>query len=196
MSNVFDVVLVGFYWMVCCLPVVTIGAASTAAMSVLLNDYTDSSITRMFFASFKSNFKQATLVWLALLVMCIFLVANFFFCKLGYTNETMRMVIRGISLFVLMVVLITTSLIFPLISKFKVTFSQAFYNVFALFGKYPLHVFIMVLQLGLIALSFYLFSAFGFVTASVGLYVQSKTFLKMIPEYSNDSPIIEEDLTI
>lgn len=56
-------------WFICCLPVFTIGASTTAlyyaSFKIAKNE--GSFVTTMFFRSFKRNFKQATVLWLILL---------------------------------------------------------------------------------------------------------------------------------
>jgi uncharacterized membrane protein YesL len=57
-------------WAVCSLPIVTLGAATTALYDVTLrmarNEEGD--ITSQFFRAFRSNFKQATQLWLVVLL--------------------------------------------------------------------------------------------------------------------------------
>ena len=56
-------------WLICCLPIVTIGASTTALYYTSFKIAKDegSYITTMFFRSFKQNFKQATIIWLIML---------------------------------------------------------------------------------------------------------------------------------
>ena len=56
-------------WILCSLPLVTMGAATTALYSVTLKlvDGTEGNITRQFFRAFRENFRQATTLWLILL---------------------------------------------------------------------------------------------------------------------------------
>lgn len=64
-----NMVLLSLCWLVFSIPIVTIGASTTALYSVcfkmLRNE--EGHICRQFFSYFKSNFKQATLSWLILL---------------------------------------------------------------------------------------------------------------------------------
>jgi len=68
-GKIVDVMLLSIYWLICCIPVFTIGPATTALYytvhKVLYQNrgYT----TKEFFHSFKDNFKQATLSWLIFL---------------------------------------------------------------------------------------------------------------------------------
>ena len=66
-----DLILLNLLWVVCSIPIITIGASTTAVYYVtlkLVRDEDDSTI-RSFFHSFKSNFKQATLIWILLMAV-------------------------------------------------------------------------------------------------------------------------------
>lgn len=56
-------------WLVCCIPIFTIGAATTALYSVTLKIARDEdpSLTKQFFRAFRENFRQATVLWMILL---------------------------------------------------------------------------------------------------------------------------------
>ena len=65
-------------WFVCSLPIVTIGASTTALYyaSLKIVRGEESYAGRMFFRSFKENFRQATQLWLILLGVGLFLGAD------------------------------------------------------------------------------------------------------------------------
>ena len=65
-------------WFVCSLPIVTIGASTTALYYACLKVIRDeeSHAWKLFFHSFKENFKQATQLWLILLGAGLFLGAD------------------------------------------------------------------------------------------------------------------------
>ena len=60
-------------WLVCSLPIVTIGASTTALFYVTLKmaEDRDDGLTRMFFKAFRENFKPATKLWLILLAVAV-----------------------------------------------------------------------------------------------------------------------------
>lgn len=70
-----DTFVLGLLWFVCSIPIVTIGASTTAlcyAYQKAIHEK-ESYATKAFFDSFKLNFKQATTLWLiiaAILVLC------------------------------------------------------------------------------------------------------------------------------
>lgn len=83
--------MLNLLWFVCSLPIVTIGASTTAlyyASLKLVRDE-DNHIVGQFFRSFKENFKQATVLWLILLGVGLFLGAD------GYILYHLRQISTG-----------------------------------------------------------------------------------------------------
>ena len=73
LSKITDLVILNLAVLVCCLPVITAGAAITGMHYVLLKMVRDEEgyILRSYFKSFKENFLQATGMWLIFLVAAI-----------------------------------------------------------------------------------------------------------------------------
>ena len=66
-------------WFICSIPVVTLGAATTALYYTTLKiarGEEETSLTRMFFRSFRENFRQSTTLWLILLAVGLFLAGD------------------------------------------------------------------------------------------------------------------------
>lgn len=65
-------------WMVCSIPIFTMGAATTALYDVSLKiiRQEETSLTRQFFKSFRANFRQATVLWLILLGVGLLLAGD------------------------------------------------------------------------------------------------------------------------
>ena len=65
-------------WLVCSLPIVTVGASTTAlyysCLKIVRDE--DSHVGACFFRSFRENFKQATALWLILLGLGLFLAGD------------------------------------------------------------------------------------------------------------------------
>ena len=80
-----------FLWLLCSLPIVTIGASTTAvyytAMRMARDD--EGYIARDFFHSFKENFLQATGVWLIVLVFFGMICFNWWNLS-GSPNDLLR----------------------------------------------------------------------------------------------------------
>ena len=70
LSRLADLVILNLLFLVCCIPVVTVGAAVTAMYSVTwkMAEEKEGYILQGFFKAFKDNFKQSTAIWLILFV--------------------------------------------------------------------------------------------------------------------------------
>ena len=64
LGRVADLVWLNILYIICCLPIFTIGAATSALYYVTMKMVADEEgyITKSFFKSFKDNFKQATII--------------------------------------------------------------------------------------------------------------------------------------
>lgn len=78
-------------WFLCSLPIFTIGASTTALYYVSLKivQGEDSNLTRLFFRSFRQNFRQATTLWLILLAIGLLLAGD------GYILHHLRTTTTG-----------------------------------------------------------------------------------------------------
>ena len=123
-------VYLNILWFMCCIPVVTAGAATTALYYVTLKmaKNEEGGITKSFFKAFKENFKQSTIVWLILLALGIVLGID------GYVLWHMRFenafwtVITAIFLVAAAAYLIVVMYIFPLMARFDNTIFAMFKN--------------------------------------------------------------------
>lgn len=118
-----DLVYASVLWLVCSIPVVTIGAASTALYDTVahcIRRREDSMLAR-FFGTFRAEFKTATLswlMWLAGIALCallaVYLLAN---------GDGARGFIFRINLVVALVVVVGSLVwVFPVLSRFTMGF--------------------------------------------------------------------------
>ena len=72
LARITDYMLLNLLFIVCCIPVVTIGASITALHYVIFKEVFDQEepgIFKTFFKAFGQNFKQATAIWLGVLAV-------------------------------------------------------------------------------------------------------------------------------
>ena len=138
-------------WLICCLPIVTIGASTTALYYTSFKIAKDegSYITTMFFRSFKQNFKQATIIWLIMLVAGVAIVADaILLYRLRATSTGTSAVIWTLLLACIFACMIAYAIvlayIFPLLSIASNTTVNMFKNAF-LIGTHYLFATILVL---------------------------------------------------
>ena len=77
-EKIFDIMALGFLWILCSLPVITIGASTTALYYAMVKSVknNDGYVTKEFFRSFKLNFIPATILWMILAVMTFIMQLN------------------------------------------------------------------------------------------------------------------------
>ena len=91
MALLTNLVALNILWLLCCIPVFTAGAATTALYYTVFQYLAGESdeIFRPFFRSFGQNFKQATLLWLPLLMLLVLLVFDGLFLIINGGNAVL-----------------------------------------------------------------------------------------------------------
>ena len=138
-------------WLICCLPIFTIGASTTALYYTSFKIAKDegSFITTMFFRSFRQNFRQATVIWLIMLAVGLALGADMvLLVRLRDASAGNLAVLWTILQAVLIAACIAYAIelayIFPLLSIASNTTANMFKNAF-LIGTHYLFVTILVI---------------------------------------------------
>lgn len=129
-----DLILLNILWVICSIPVFTIGASTTAVYYVTLKlsrDEEDSTI-RSFFRSFKSNFGQATGIWLILLAVGLVLGVDFWFFSTRQMamNNVLGAVLSAVSGGLLLIYLFTVTYVFALQARFYNSVKRTIFNAF------------------------------------------------------------------
>lgn len=130
LSKMADLILLNLLVLVCCIPVITVGASMTALHYVLLKMVKNEEgyITKSFFKSFKENFKQATVIWLILLLIICILIGDFMI--FGYSGVSFPGWLTGVLVAVSVMILIATVHLFPLLSRFENSIMNTYKNSF------------------------------------------------------------------
>lgn len=121
LNRVADLLILNVVTLVCCFPVITIGASVTAMWSVLLKIVRkeEPSIVKAFWSSFKENLKQSTVLWLIMLVFGGILAADYYFFTADTQATMFSASLRYAILAVTIIVLIVSMYIFPIQSRFR-----------------------------------------------------------------------------
>lgn len=128
LSRMADLMILNLLTTICCIPIITIGASVTAMHYVMLKlaRNEDGYIVKDFFKSFKLNFKQATVIWLIMLVLIFVFVGDYFI--VNYSGivfpEKMGIVLTAIAI----LVFIVSMYIFPVLSHFENTVKNTIKN--------------------------------------------------------------------
>ncbi|MCD8121921.1 MAG: YesL family protein [Clostridiales bacterium] len=154
-----DIFLLNILWMVCSIPIVTMGASTTAVYYVTLKLVRDEegSTVKSFFKSFKENFKQATVIWLFLLVSAaVILFDLYFFIMIQTLPSTFRTIMIAVFLALAFVWLGTTLFVFPLQCRFYNPVKRTLFNaLFIALRHFPAMLGMLVIDLGIPALALF-----------------------------------------
>lgn len=162
LSRVVELILLNIVFILCCLPIITIGASVTAMFSLTLKMVRgeEGGLINGFWQALKSNFKQSTLVWGLLALFGMILALNYFFLQF-YTGKFSTIILMSLVMFSA-IFCIYLVLIFPYIARYQCTIKQACINVLKMSIANPfLTLLIIVMTLGPTVLMF--FSPFVFV---------------------------------
>ena len=116
---IFDILVLSFLWILCSIPIITIGASSTAlyyAMVKCVKNH-DGYVSKQFFYSFKNNFVPATILWV--IDCCCFLYSSFEYWNFNGKNKRILWFI--FYLFICsstLYVILTACYMFPALSRF------------------------------------------------------------------------------
>ena len=137
-AKVFDLVILTLIFIFSCVPIITIGASTSALSYVTFKMVRgeDPYIWRNFWKSFRQNFKQGTLVWIFSILIFIFLGMDFYI--INSQNTSLFAVVRILLWIVCAVALSVFLYVFPVISHFVCTTKQALKNALLMtFGHLP-----------------------------------------------------------
>ncbi len=128
MTKVFDIALLNILWLLCCVPVITIGASTSALYYVTLKmvKEEDDGIIKSFFKAFKTNFKVSLPITLIFIAVYGFVVFNLYFLtQFGVSYYAM---VYGVCIAVLLMAGMCFGYIFPLVARFDNTVKNHFIN--------------------------------------------------------------------
>ena len=193
LNRIGDILILHFLWLLCSLPIVTIGASTTALYYTAMKavKYEDGYVARRFFKSFKENFKQSTIIWL------IMLFAGFL-CGwyLSYSIETHNSVLTMFSTILTCVYAFILIYVFPLQSKFDNKITVTIRNAFLLSVKNFPWTLLMIVVLGLIGLFSYFYTIVLFIVVICGAgvygYLTAFIFNRVFLPYLPDEPGFEK----
>ena len=116
-----NLVVLNILWVVCSLPVVTMGAATAAMYHTVFQFMTneEDQVIVPFFRGFKNNFWQATGVWMVLLAIGALMIFNVVFLLQQTTTYFMLMAVWTAVLVVSVIVVLIQTQLIPMLARFE-----------------------------------------------------------------------------
>ena len=127
-SRLTDILILNLLWILCSIPIFTIGAATTAVYYVNLKMVKNEEvyIARSFFKSFKENFKQSTIMWLIFLFATVVLATDYYY--LFQISDKSNIVLKGITVLATILYLFAILYAFPLQARYENPIKRTIFN--------------------------------------------------------------------
>ena len=196
-----DTLIATLLWLVCSIPIITIGASTTAFYSVMLKLVKDeeSYITKSFFKAFKENFKISTIVWLIMGtiggLVCTSLYIVFNSSKVG----SKLFYALPFYLLVLIIYTMTINFVFPYIAKFYDTVKRTLMISLIFSTRHFIQsILLIIIDVAIFIFAFKipaLFILFPLISGFCHAKVYQKIFAKIIDardEENNESNMVQE----
>ncbi len=191
MSRIADLVTLNVLFLLSCVPLFTIGAASAAMYTVCFRFGTDreQGVCRSYFRAFRENFKQGTILWL---ILALFLVTGFLNTFLLYSLEGGVRYLFLLTGILLVLAVLMFGYTFPLLSQFSNDVRSTLKNaLFLSLGYLPRSIPVVALNvfpLALALLDLYVFLQAGFLWVflyfSAAAYLNSLLLKKVFSRYA------------
>lgn len=132
LSRLGDLIVLNILWLVCCLPVITAGAATTALYSCAFNldEANEQPVFLRFWSAFRAGFGKSTALFAIWVVMMALLAANLWFYLVLLRD--LDGWFRFLPMIPAVLLLLVSSYLFPLQAQFENSLGQLLKNAFSL----------------------------------------------------------------
>ncbi len=186
-----DLIIITILWLICSIPIITIGASTTALYYVTTRQLSNREgyVSRDFLKSFKSNFFQATAV-----TLLIMLIGGILFININYfePTSTVNTIIYLIQYVIFYELIIFTVYVFPVLSRFELKTGELIKTAFFMANRHLLTTFTCLILLFAVCavlirwgiLIIVCAGAYGILTSLMFMNL----FRKYVPDMDKDRP--------
>ena len=165
LEEISDIVILNFLFIIFSIPIITIGASSSALYTVSLKKTNEENISvfKEFMRSFKSNFKISTLAWIFTIILASMLFLDFYISNL-ISIKFIGLGLKFISTLVSILLIFNITYLFPMISKFDNTLKNTIINSTIISIQYlPYTIIMSILNVLWIVLLFSLWNSYHYI---------------------------------
>lgn len=173
-------------WLVCCLPVVTIGASTTALYSVTLKYAKDREgyMTQEFFQAFKENFSQSTKVWLIMVGVGILLGLDFLVYARSSSAGVFAMILMTAFFTCVLLYVFINLYIYAIMATFQIPLRQCLKNALIMsICHWPTSILMLVSGFAILVIGMMAFPPILFIGFALFAYIGSRWMNKLFDRY-------------
>lgn len=191
MNFIWNLLVLNFLWIVCCLPIVTIGASSTAAYyaAAKVLRHKNGKIPSEFFRSFRLNLRQSLPLSILSLLLLLVLAAE---CIYLYSDSSVPAAVVCLFMAMLLIILALFGYLWPCLSRFsKGSFSLFQMSMVLTFRHFFTTIELLALVcICIVGIYFMPWGILIFPGAAwyLSTYLMERILLKYSPKVSEDDP--------
>jgi len=188
-----DIIILSLVWFVVSLPLVTVGASTTALFYVTTRRISNREgyLLKDFFSSFKANFKQATLLWILWVAVVALVITNLFWLRSEGFNPTLAGILFPLQIIILIELIMIVLYIFPLTARFDMKFFQTIKSAFFMANRHLLTtISCLCILIGIYLAAEMFFPPILVVAAGIYAYLSSYMIMNLFKKYR---PEIDSD---
>jgi len=203
-SMLWDIMALSFLWLIFSIPIFTIGASTTALYFVTTRRVSkkEGYLTKDFWTSFSSNFKQSTKVWLCIMVVGMLLLWNLYYmffeteALIDVMPQAMLMIMLPLQVLFFIELTLFTIYVFPIISRFEISGKMLFKTTMLMAHKHLPTTVLLILMLSLLLFStvYYLHIMLILFSSGIYAYAASYFFVRIFKKYRPEMDKDDDEL--
>lgn len=186
-----DMFILNILYLICCIPVITIGAATAALYYTTLKmaENRESYVWRDYWKAFKENFRQATVIWLIMLALMAVLAADILL--LGSMGQELGSIVAATVIAAGIFLVLPGIYVFPVLARFDNTVRNTMKNAMIMsIRHFPSTILILLIHglpllLGFVSVQALIKGVWVvlFFVVSILAYAESKFFTRIFSKY-------------
>ena len=191
LSKIADLLVLSIIYLLLCIPIITIGPATTAlyytVVKVIRRDR--GYLFREFFKSFRLNFKKGAIVGVVITIIQLILAFDLYYAwSMLEVDSKKGSILLGVFLALFAFTIIFTMYVFPLLSRFEISYGQMIKSSIFMSIRHILYTILMLLvviaSVILVILSNFMLIV---IMPALTIFINSLMMEKMLKKYMLDS---------
>lgn len=194
LTKVMDTLLLGLLWFACSIPIITIGATSTAFY------YAYHKAVRQrrgyawqeFFQAFKNNFKQATKMWFLIMGLSLFIIADLIFLSMYMEVVPGAKILMGVLFVILALVTMWGLFIFPYQARFEDEAKAVLKNTAIIMAANYQWSLVILFVYGAAIMGIIFFPILGLLVPAVYMWIANRILEHIFKKYMDMEDVTKE----
>ncbi len=189
LGKVCDIIFLSVVYLLLCIPIITIGPANTALYyaTVKVIRRERGYLFREFFKSFRLNFKRAAIIGVVLTICYVIIIFDLYTAWISIGGNSISSILFGVYVAIAIILLCFTTYIYPVLSRFDMSFKQLIKVVFYMSMRHlPSTIVMVVVQVAAI-LGVFLSPILIFVVPALSTFLNSLLMERIFKKYTPKS---------